>query len=156
MLSPLRVVEFDTGASLHHVLESSELIGFLSICISEVGFLSRSIFGVALLSKGRPGVVGLISIRSQSLVFGPTSFWQRPSGEVLFVWRFCASLGHVSSWTYWSGCWSLVLQSLTSSETKSELLWSMVDWFFFRIILRTWIMLEIATGEPWLSSDFWC
>jgi hypothetical protein len=84
-ISPLCVIELHAAAALHHVLERTQLISFLSARVAEVGLLARSIFGVALLSERRPCVVGLISIRSKSLVSGSACFWKGPPREVQFV-----------------------------------------------------------------------
>jgi hypothetical protein len=149
------MVQLDGWSTLHHVLEGSQLIRFVSARVTEMGFGAGSIFWVALLSEGRSCVVGLISVGSQPLVFWTTSLGKSPAREVLLVRRLSASLGNVSAWADRSGGGGLVLQGLSSSETESEFLWLFVNWFFFWEVLRTWIMLKIISGKSWLSSYLW-
>jgi hypothetical protein len=153
--SPFCMVEFDGWSTLHHVLEGSQLIRFVSARVSEMGFGARSIFWVALLSKRRSGVISLISVGSQPLIFWATSLGKSPAREILFVRWLSTSLGDVSARADRSGGGGLVLQSLSSSETESKFLRLFVNWFFFWKVLRSWIMLEIVSGESWLSTYLW-
>jgi hypothetical protein len=48
LLSELRVIELYRGTSLHHVFESTELIGVSTTSCAEVSSWRRLVFGVRL------------------------------------------------------------------------------------------------------------
>lgn len=150
------MIQLNTCASLHEVLEGSQLVTLVSPRVAEVSLGTRSVFGVALLSEGGSGVVSLISIWSQPLVLGSPSFRQSPPGEVLLVGGLRAGLWNVSARAHTSRSRSLIFESLPSPESESVFLGDFVNWLFFGEVLWPWVVLQVAAGEPRLGSNLGC
>ena len=139
LVSPCRVIHFDTHASLHHVLKGSQSTVRISFRGTEMGDPGSFVLGMGLSTNWRSSVIGLILVNSSAIGRGSSCFRESPSWEVLFIWRIGWVLWHISSWTYWVRGWSLILQSpsTASSKTKCVLWWLLHLWTLFRVVLRT-------------------
>ena len=147
------MIQLDRRASLHLVLESTELVRLSTSTRSEVALLTSLVLRVTLLSESRSCVVSLVPVGSHLILRWSSSLGQSPSWEVLLVRWFSTSLWDVSSWAHTSGSGSLVLQCLTSSKTKGVLFWPLEDGLFFGQILRPWVLLQVSSLEARFSSD---
>ena len=117
--------------------------------------LPSPVLRVALVAERRPRVVGLVPVWLFLFCVDAAGLWQRPSREVVLFRRVRARLGHVTARADAVRRRRLVLESLAASETKRKLLGRVVDGLLFRVVLRTWVLLEIRTLEARLCADLW-
>lgn len=148
------MVKFYAWTSLHLVFKCSKFVSLGSIAWTKMCFLSCSILWMSLAAKSRSSIVGLISIWTLSIISCSSGFWQSPSGEVLFFRWICACFRYISAGTNTIWSRSLIFKSLSSSVTESIFFCMFVYRFFFREVLRSWILFKISTLKPWLCSNF--
>jgi len=151
-------VTFDTGSTLHHVLESSQLLHVFSTGCSKVCFLCRFVFRNLLLAEATSSVISLILVKLLHFGFEAASFRKSPSWLLRVQGRFaCLELWSVSCWS--NRCWggSLINQSTAISPlvTESILCSSNQLWLVLWEVLWPWVSLHVVWIESWFCADFW-
>lgn len=148
------MVQLDTATPLHHVCKNSQLILMSSAARPKVAFWRVLVFGMDLVAKCWPGIVGLVAIGFLFLGVGSASLGQSPSRHVLLAWRFGARFWEVSAWSHAIWGRGENLHSSSPSETESIFFSWFVNGFFFRQVLRARLVVHLAAWESRLSSNF--
>ena len=134
LYSPLRMIEFNSSTSLHHILECSLFWTIIPTTGSKMAHTGVMVLWVGLSTNTRSSVIGLILVNSLKVCLGSSSLGQSPTREVLFVTWICTSFRNISAWSNWAWCGGLVLQCLSTTSTISKsIVWSLLDFrSFFR------------------------
>ena len=120
-LSEPGVVELDSGAALHHVLEGAHLFHVGTATRAEVAGLGRALARILLLTNARGHVVGLVLVNQLGSLVRSAGLGESPSGEVLLARGVGAGFGYITARTHGSGCRGLVLQATSTTETEGKL-----------------------------------
>lgn len=105
---------------------------------------SSCVFRMSLFANRRPGVIGLVSVRSPCILVGPACLGQSPSWEILLCGGVSTCFRDISARadSIWSS--SLVLQCASATPSKTEGVLGRFHnlWPLLGVVLRAWGLLQ--------------
>ena len=150
--SVLRVIEFHSSSTLHHVLESADLLHVGATGCAEVARLRALLAWVSLLSNAWCHIISLVLINCSCSLAWASCLRKGPSWEVLLVWRVRWSFGNIAAWADWSRCGSLGLETTSTTEAEGVLWWLLILKALSGQVLRTggsfnWVELHLLANR---------